>query len=76
MKTIVTWELLPKVAREVVQAAKAHFSEHLLSYSDRYLEKVVHPWMDSYIHENCLLPGSPSKADLDDFIMIEIKNGD
>jgi hypothetical protein len=74
-KTIVTWENIQSVAKAVIRAARRHFGPRLLSFSDSYLENTIHPWMDNYIHENYLLPGSPSKATLDDFILIELRNG-
>ena len=75
-KTIVTMKNIKQVAREVVKAAQRMFGYRLLSLSDQYLENTVHPWMDKYIREHYLFPGKPSKANLDDFILIEMRNGE
>lgn len=77
MKTVVTWESIQNNAKDIVKAAQREFgTKRLLSLSDSTLEYKVHPWIDRYIRENYLLSGSPSKADLDDFIAIEIRNGE
>jgi hypothetical protein len=75
-KTIVTMENIKQVAAAVVKAAQKQFGRNLLRFSDQYLEHTVHPWIDDYIHEHYLFPGRPSKANLDDFILIEMRNGD
>jgi len=75
-KIIVTMENIKGVAAVVVKAAQKNFGKRLLGYSDQYLEHTVHPWMDDYIHSHYLFPGRPSKANLDDFILIEMRNGD
>ena len=75
-KTIVTMENIKEAAKTVVKAAQRQFGYRLLSLSDQFLENTVHPWMDNYIREHYLFPGRPSKANLDDFILIEMRNGD
>jgi hypothetical protein len=74
-KIIVTMGNIKEVARAVVRAAQRKFGRRLLGFSDQYLEHTVHPWIDDYIHEHYLFPGQPSKANLDDFILIEMRNG-
>jgi len=74
-KIIVTMENIKSVAEKVVKAAQRKFGHNLLQLSDQYLEHTVHPWLDDYIHEHYLFSGRPSKANLDDFILIEMRNG-
>ena len=74
-KTIVTMENIKRVAQSVVKAAQKQFGRRLLEFSDQYLEHTIHPWIDDYIHGHYLFGGQPSKANLDDFILIEMRNG-